>query len=197
MKVSRTSKRTVLGETKTGQIGKLPTDFSSISSTWSEADRSNVPAGAGESQRVGRHIAISGVHLEGVLSSGVSNLATDDKYNLVRIVIGIWTTATPCAGLDRDLPIDKWYQGKGKLIRKIYDQVIPLESPGRDSTGYMPALRKVSIHRRFKNPVICTYADDTVNYPDKRVVFSFVSDSGVVTNPGFIEGYYHIEYMDV
>jgi len=178
-------------------MGNLTSDFSSISTTWTEADRSNIPAGAGESQRVGRQVAITGVHLDGVLESGVSNIVTDDKFNLVRVVIGLWTSATPCTGLDRNLPITKWYQGKGKLVHKLFDQVFSLESPWRDSTGYMPALQKVSIHRRLKNPVIVTYADDSVNYPDKRVIFSIVSDSSAVSNPGFIQGYYHIEYKDI
>lgn len=175
----------------------LTTAFPSISSTWNYFQYQ--PAqGVDIATRVGRKIVITGFELRGVLQHGTSNIATDDKYNIVRIVSGVAPfesgvfTPLGSLGLSEPLVHDS---NQGQLIsRKLYDRVITLKSPGPDSVGYMPDLKSIRIKKRLNLTV--HYASDATGYPDKIPFIAMKSDSVAAPSPGFVQGWIKIWWKD-
>lgn len=177
--------------------------LTSIPSTWVEVNGVNPAQGTAKNQRIGTKIRVKSIEVNAVLAQGSGGVLTDDPYNIMRIVIGKYTgqTATPLAtaGITINQPIKKdWSDARGTLIQKYVDRYIPLEVASTEKgggDGYTPALAKFKYFKRFKNFVI-TYNDDTINYPNARLIMSVISDSGAVTNPGFVAGYAVVRYED-
>ena len=150
---------------------------SGIGTSWTE--NTYVPAqGAGLSDRIGNKISITELSFSAVLVGGQSNLATDDNRNWFRLVMGIWKNSASGAASSHTplysnsypahLPIDK--QTQPTLLIKCYDKTIVLNSPGRDSTGYMPAQKSISCTYKFSKPVVVTW--DALGVPDKQFFMS-------------------------
>nr|UOF80228.1 capsid protein [Cressdnaviricota sp.] len=177
--------------------------LTSIPSTWVEVNGVNPAQGIAKNQRIGTKIRVKSIEVNAVLAQGSGSVLTDDPYNIMRIVIGKYTgqTATPLAtaGITMHQPIKKdWTDARGTLIQKYVDRYVPLEVQSTEKgggDGYTPALKSFRYYKRFKNFVI-TYNDDTNNYPNQRLIMSVISDSGAVTNPGFVAGYTVVRYED-
>lgn len=177
--------------------------LTSIPSTWVEVNGVNPAQGIAKNQRIGTKIRVKSIEVNAVLAQGSGSVLTDDPYNIMRIVIGKYTgqTATPLAtaGITMHQPIKKdWSDARGTLIQKYVDRYVPLEVQSTEKgggDGYTPALKSFRYYKRFKNFVI-TYNDDTNNYPNQRLIMSVISDSGAVTNPGFVAGYTVVRYED-
>lgn len=182
----------------------LTSSIGSINSSWNEIDLcSNIVIGTDVGNRIGRKIAINSFYLDGVLQGGQSNLATDDAFNTVRFVLGLWRSQTPCAlnGLDIGSMINKsGYGSTGgiSLVRKYRDFKIILSTPGADSTGYLPAVRKVRIYVKFRRPINITFpATSTTTIQSTYLILSVISDSVAIPNPGFISGRYSLTWHDI
>jgi hypothetical protein len=175
---------------------------SGIGNTWTEASTDFVQ-GAGLAQRIGNKISITELSFAGMLCGGQSNLALDDNRNWFRLVLGIWknpsvgasSSHTPLYSnsVPSSMPLDK--STAPTLIYKVFDKSIPLNSPGRDSTGYMPAQKFVSCTYKFRRPVVITW--DVNGVPDKQIFMSAVSDSSAAPSPGFVSGYLKVAWIDI
>lgn len=190
-------------EDKYNIINMTAGGLNSIPSTWVEVNGCTPAQGVSKNQRIGTKIRVKSIEINTVISEGSNGTAVDDQYNIMRVVIGKYTgqTAAPLitAGVGFNDPIKKdWSDARGTLVQKLVDRYIPLavastEKGGGD--GYTPTLKKFKYYKRFKNFVI-TFADDSINYPNYRLIMSFISDSAVVTNPGFVAGYAVVRFED-
>lgn len=193
----------------------LVSDFGSVTSAWSESIHTGIGTGAYVTQRVGNKIAINSFTLHGVLANGSSGTSADDPYNNIRLIIAIWDRSwtapmTSWASVDSTIfnaPVTKYANNGGaRLIKKIFDQYIPLEVTGTEKgsgDGYTPALRNVDLYFKFKKPIIVNYVGSTsttsaaLEGPDKNLIISIASDSSVIPNAGFISGYSVMTFYDV
>lgn len=176
----------------------LTSTFSSVGNTWVETDLTAISQGTGVSNRIGHQVKTKAFYIRGTLVGGQSNLATDDNRNTFRIVLALWdsTVATPLASNGADLSSYIARQstvGRG-LIKKYMDKVIELPTQGRDSTGYLPAIRQI---RKFiKCPAFIRYYGSVAGNDNRKLILSMISDSGAVSHPGFTQGQYTLFYED-
>jgi len=190
-------KRLPTPETKLVEIA-LSGTFSSISNSWTELELTNIAQGIADYQRIGDHITSRYFSLQGTLVGGQSNLATDDNRNVVRIVLAWWDgrSTTPCASnsvvINDRIALDDT-TGIG-LMKILYDRTLTLNSPGRDSTGYMPAQRFVKFSRRLLRRV--PYTGSNGQTGNRKLILSIISDSLVASNPGFVMGRAIFKFMD-
>lgn len=168
--------------------------LSSISSIYNELNICNPAQGDTSSTRTGRRIKIKSVELRGVIAQGSNDGTANDSYNVLRMVLGIYdgTSDTPLTGTSLNSPITK--ELNNHIRRILVDRYIPLNSVGKGTNGYIPTIKNVRIYKKLNT--LIEYADDTTTYPNKRLILSFQSDSGVVVNPGFVCGYVTVRYED-
>jgi len=182
----------------------LSTYFPSISTTWSELDITNIGQGTTVQTRIGSQVHITTIRITGVIAQGSSQTALDDPYNVVRIVVGLYTAgglpSTPLltAGATLNSPICSQSNTNGRLVRKFLDVYVPLhvvcvERDGGD--GYVPSLKKFdySVRVSFRQ----TYGTDAATYPNHTVILSMISDSSAVPGPGFVAGRVETRFTDV
>jgi hypothetical protein len=173
----------------------LVTNFASVGTGGAIVDLcSGIQQGLDTYNRVGRSILVSRIHLVGTLVGGQANTAPDDDRNVFRLSIGTgWPAAPLLTGgyytldsvLDpRTLP---------GLIKPFYDKTMVLAAPGRDSTGYLEAVREVAIDIRPN--VYCNFTSTTVSGPISFFLWC-LSDSSGVPNPGFVNGVVSVEFTD-
>ena len=181
----------------------LDTLFPSVSNNWTEANVCNPDQGDTVSTRVGRRIRIKSISIRGILLGGVSDLSTDDVYNTVRIVIGLYqgTSNTPLAaggqGYDNPLIATSGTSAGQRLIKKYYDKYHAIQTCGKGlSAGYAPVPREFEFYKRFFRPIVVTYGDSTEDYPSKALIMSMQSDSMAASNPGFVCGYVMCKFED-
>lgn len=193
----RSFPRSLMPEVK-HNASPLASSFSSIGGAWVEVDLTNIAQSVTQVTRVGDHIRAKSFSLNGVLVGGQSNLATDDNRNIVRIVLAWWdsSSATPLATngatIDSRIQSDELF-GKG-LLKMIYNKTVVLTSSGRDSTGYMPAQRFVKIWKKLYRYV--SYSNVTGTTAGQKLILSMISDSAVVSHPGFVQGNYFFKFTD-
>lgn len=174
----------------------MTTAFSSVSTTTTFIDLAAlIGAGTDYFNRIGRQVTLSRLQVSGLLVGGQVNLAADDSYNSFRITVAsgnVGMTWTPF-GLTQVLSADL-IPG---LDRVLYDRVFPLSSPGRDSTGYMKALRRVNINLAL--PQIVTHFQTAAagSQNGNTVYLVMVSDSVAMPNPGFVDGSWVLRFIDL
>lgn len=171
----------------------LTTNLGSVSTAMStQTLTGQIQIGTALTQRVGRSIHIKRISLDGILVGGQSNLATDDNRNTVRLVCAEMDVGASLSIAVGDILDPRTQRG---IQRIYYDQLIFLQSPGRDSTGYMPAMRRVSISLPINRDL--SYVTDGLN-GESRTYFAWfmVSDSLLAANPGFTSGATLTEYTD-
>lgn len=180
----------------------LASNWGSVGNSWIEVNLCNPAQGLTETTRIGRKIRIKSINLRGIMVGGQTNTVADDKYNVVRIIIGLYTygpsgsNVLNTAGATISQPITKNWNTKGMLIKKFYDKYITLPVAGLDSTGYVGLPKQWKYFKRLGKGILVNYADDSSSYPNKAIVMSVISDSTAVANPGFISGYGLISYED-
>lgn len=168
----------------------LPSVASSITNSWTLYEPTNlIRVGADFSQRIGRQIRLTRLNMKGMLVGGQSNLATDDPRNVVRIVIALVDgsfDATSMAALTLSTPITN--QNVTGLLKIYADRLYNLRVFSRDSTGYVPCQLEVSVSTPLN--ALVHYNDSIGGFsPVPRVYVMFLSDSAVVSNPGFVSGF--------
>lgn len=173
----------------------LTTAFSSVSTSVAYIDLcALIGAGTDYYNRVGRQITQQHLSVSGTLVGGQSNLATDDPYNVFRMTVvkgnvgmtfGTW-------GLTQVLSADTILG----LDRVLYDRCITLSSPGRDSTGYMRAVQRVDISVRLPDVVTHFTTAAAGSQNGETCYLVMISDSSVVSNPGFVDGSWVLRFSD-
>lgn len=185
-------------ENKFGNLN-LTANFSSVGSAWVEYEVTNIPQGSVISQRTGNQIRLRGYYVGGTIVGGQSNLASDDNRNTLRIVIALWdsSNATPLTtnGADLNSLIAKETSAGKGLVKKYVDTIIELRSPGRDSTGYLPAMRYFKKFLKLHNTLI-RYSGAGSTTAQRKLIISMVSDSLVISHPGFTQGRHTLYYED-
>lgn len=169
----------------------LPAGFNSIGNTWAETDLlASLSQGDDIGQRNGRRVYVRAVELRGVLAGAQSNLATDDAYNNVRIVVARYTggagSLTPLGSSGGAILFSTaLVPGYGQNCQRVYyDKIHTLQSAGRDSVGYVACAKSISI--KLKTPMLATFNGVGASTNLDHLVVSCISDSTLAPNPGFI-----------
>lgn len=181
----------------------LPSVMNSVSTTWTELDLcSSIAAGVALGDRVGRSIRVKSVRIRGVLANGSTGTATDDPYNVMRFILGRFqSVATPLATAGATInSVLRRTDNTRNYLRQIYmDRYVPLEVTSTEKgagDGYTPQLKHFNYFKSFKPALKLEWGDDSVTYPNNRLMFSAISDSSAIVNPGFIVGNLEVTYED-
>lgn len=189
--VKKIVKKEIANEVETKLLTQnTSTTFNSIGTSWVELECTGLSQGDTQGTRDGNQITLKGLRLTGVLVGGQSNLATDDNRNFVRIVVALWDSksATPLQTngcTSSALLSDKVATGTG-LIKKYYDKIHLLPVAGRDSTGYIPSMKYIKKFFKFNRKI--NYQSTVAGSAQNKLIISMISDSGAVSNPGFVQG---------
>lgn len=170
--------------------------FSSIPAAWQEVNLVSMSQGVNEGERIGNKIRVTAFQFYGVLSGGQTNSVLDDNRNFVRIVLCTATYPSPLLTAVQGVNSPIQRDSCNVLLRKYWDKVVTLDSPGRDSVGYMPPTKIVKYYKRFKKPIDIIFANTGAGTSGKFLTLSMISDSGAVPNPGFVQGFYKLHYED-
>ena len=172
---------------------------SSIGTAGYLLDAARIGQGVDNELRVGRKVNPLTLRLNGVLHGGQSNTAVDDSINTVRLIL-----FTGAPNLSAAAAATAWSLNKpgdparmGGCYSVLLDVTLVLVSPGRDSTGYLPAARHVNYVvslRQALPELMFSGSDGTTNHTG--VYLFALSDSSAMPNPGFVSGGLTIDYLD-
>jgi len=189
-------------------VTDLSTSYSSISGAWNESNLIRVAQGSDVYARTGRRINVRSIEIKGVLCQGTSGSAADDPYNVVRVILGLYTgphdvgPLFASSTLTVDSPVSPWNVGGSstanqRMIRKYWDRYFSFSSPSpRNDSGYVPATIPFRYFKRFVKPMFIQFGDGSANSADKWFWLSMVSDSVAIPNPGVISGYCVLTFED-
>jgi len=147
------------------------------------------------SQRIGNIIEPVRFLLDGTLRSGDTNTLTDDAYNTVRISV-VWAVpgtsfATYSIGSilgPRECP---------GLLGVIFDKKIDLVSSGRDTVGYVPAVKSVRFNVKVNRNNFIVFSGTGANSDTSATIYLLeVSDSYFPNHPGWVGGSAMLQYVD-
>jgi len=173
-------------------IQGAPFAFSSISTSGSQYDLvTPIVLGLDTYNRIGRSIRLIRFQLCGLLVGGQSNLGTDDKYNTVRINL-LWGTPSMYAAALPSLQVPVTPQYVPGLIENLHEAHVSPRSYSRDSTGYMPATAPIDFGVNLKSRQI-VYG---LAAPGMVLSVACLSDSSLVPNPGFSNGFMALWFED-
>lgn len=185
------------------QYSSLVTDFSSVGNAWIERSMNQIQQGNEMWNRIGRSIKVKAIEMKGIIAQGSAESATDDAYNVMRVVIGLYNnkSLTPLAsgGATLDIPISQRLVSNGQLLRKYMDKYIPLEVSSTEQgegDGYTPSLRSFKYYKRFKKPIYITYNGTQTTDANKYLMIAMLSDSAGIPNPGVINGWWKLTFED-
>jgi len=173
----------------------LTTNWNAIGATGTTQELTQlITQGLGLYQRLGRQVHLKRLQLVGLLHGAQTNLITDDAYNEVRIMVIEGAPNTSFAGIALNSVVEpKTFQ---YLHRVLLDRRIMLKVPARDSTGYLPALVPVDINVPMS--MLVDYMSEAGNFTTSRSLYLYmVSDSALVPNPGFVTGYFNLEFTSL
>lgn len=156
-------------------------------------------SGSDQGTRVGSRIAITEVEIEGVLTGGQTGTVADDASNVIRFVVGFWdgyNNITPLAttGVNINSALDD--TTCRSLVSKYLDTYVILESANALTAGFSTAVKTFTWRRRFSKPLIVTYTGTAAASGNEALVFSAISDSSAIPNPGFTQGRIKMSYID-
>lgn len=178
-------------------------NIGTLTDNWTEINLCAPTQGDLITNRTGQQIQIKSIELRFVMRGGANELATDDAFNVIRIVMARWSgsTDTPLDDLNTGFsdPINMSLKSGGRLIKKYYDKYVTFtvtstEKGGGD--GYSPTVRQIKYFKRFKNPIKITYGDNGVTMPTSRFILSCIGDSAVATSPMVYCGYTMATFED-
>lgn len=171
---------------------ELPAVFTAVSTTWVETDLCSLSQGVGRGNRVGNSVKITSLEVEALLIGA-------DDYNVMRVIIALWTGAsgtTPLNGLGyvapeygMNSPYKTYYGTQSKMLRKLYDNYIVID---KDNAIVAP----LTYYKKFKRPIHIQYGDNTSTYPSARLMMAILSDSGAVSHPYVLNGYSMVRFED-
>jgi len=146
-----------------------------------------------QNNRIGNMVKAHSFVIDGVITGGQTNVITDDNRNTVRFVVASAVPGFSWTGLTLSSILDpRMLNG---LHRVLWDETFIMESPGRDSTGYLPAMklitRKIHVHQQ-----LVFSGSGITSQSDRSIWVAFVSDSAVAPSPGFVSGAMGLSYLD-
>jgi hypothetical protein len=163
----------------------LTTNYSSISTTPTVVDVTlKIASGTGFADRIGRNVHLSHIIVNGQLCGGQTGLGTDDFRNVVRLSVMSYAPGTVIAGYNISSLLDP--RTTLGLNRTLFDRVYALESQGKDTLGYLQAYTQVAFRVNVNKDII--YGADGAAAGNPQILFTAVSDSLAVPNPGFTAG---------
>jgi len=174
------------------------TQFGAVSTTLTTYScYSKLAQGASINQRIGLAIEPRSLTIEGTLQGGQSNLATDDSVNTFRVLIVAGPPGVTPSSINVSSIIDVRSTPGVDVV--LADRIVTLESPSRDGTGYMPAVKRFKLVitdlRKKIGPIYFTGGAGTVK--NRELWICVVSDSAVAPSPGFINGALKFDYYDL
>ncbi len=183
---TRRNKAAVLSKPR--KYKNYPLDaFTSLTTTWTVGDCASIANGTGISDRIARRVRPGVGHLRATLCGGQTNAITDDAYNTVRIVVveasdtlvaGDWSSVT----IDTPAVVGVW----PKVRRFLFEKFVSISSYGLDSTGYIARIARLD----YDFPIGGELEWDSTGGTDhaaSTLYVACISDSGAVTNPGFVD----------
>lgn len=196
--------RMVRPELKKGFQLMTTMGLDSVGTAWREYDIvGQIIPGAGVNSRVGRRIEIHSCRFRGILTGGATGGGpVDEYYNNIRLMIYTMKqnktaalTPAATAGYVINTPLNKLYMPG--LEKVLYDRFIGMTNQPWAANSCSPATREVDMYKKFKNPILCNFTGDLINYNQFQIYVSMVTDSGAVPHPGFTSGYFEVSYYDV
>lgn len=173
----------------------LTSKFRSVATTPNGLDlATGIVQGDDFSQRTGRMVRLTKVHLVGQLVGGQANTVADESDNCFRIML-VQTAAgaSPASAFTISVPPDS---RQLSCQRVVYDEMFTLTSPGRDSVGYLPASTMVNLHLPVSQEIIFV-GGGAASQAGLSLQLWMVSDSAAVPNPGFTSGFLAMEFEDL
>jgi len=146
------------------------------------------------SNRVGSLIELHSFGLRATLVGGQSNIVTDDAYNTVRLVVAVTEPACTFATLTMNSILGP--RDQSGVHQVLYDKVITLSSPGRDSVGYLPAVKTVSLNLPLRNLRVRFTGAGANTVSNETILIGVVSDSAAAPSPAFVSGQALLYYSD-
>lgn len=144
--------------------------------------------------RIGRSIHVLGLSFFGQLCGGQSNIALDDNRNVVRLSVITAVSGATVGSLAYSLNTPLCNRTTVGLAHVYHDELISLESPGRDSTGYMPALADVQFRVNLGFKLNYTSGAAVPSFKDLFLVA--ISDSSAAPSPGFTNGAFYLTFVE-
>lgn len=183
--------------TEVKYIGSVLTgNFASVSTAGALQDLgTNIAEGSEMNQRVGRTITLRSLDVFGTLLGGQVNLVGDDSHNTVRIVVFEGQPGLVAAGINWTLNTVADPRTINGCSRILSDRFYKLVSPGRDSTGYVPAEQLVKFSVPLSGQMI--FSGAAAGTQSGRTIYMYmVTDSAGVPNPGFSTGVASLSWYD-
>lgn len=140
---------------------------------------------------------VDAIDLDVSIEGGQSNLATDDSHNTVRLSIVMGEPGTMAANMLANVGVSTFLTTKSVqgLERVFFDRVLDLITPGRDSTGYLPAIKHLKVRVPIRHLLQYIGAlGSTISF--RTVGVFMVSDSSVPSHPGLTYGNLTMSYVD-
>jgi len=78
----------------------------------------------------------------------------------------------------------------------LADRIVTLQTPGRDSTGYLPAVRRISMSVDLTRVGPIYFSGGAATVKNREVYVVMVSDSSLAPNPGFTNGALKFDFYD-
>jgi hypothetical protein len=135
--------------------------------------------------------------LRGTLVGGQINAVTDDPYNAFRIMVitGNVGISVPIAALIVSSVLSPELVPGLKSV--LYDKAFPLQSPGKDGTGYLRAVKEVTIDLRLPS-IVANFSGSAAGTQTGTTAYLIMaSDSSTVPNPGLVDGTWVLAFSDV
>lgn len=179
--------------------------FSSVGNTWTELDLlGGITQGLDAyAQRIGRSINVIGVQIKGVLWGGATGVSgVDDPYDNIRYVVtrqsqtktGGPLTPFASSSVAISSPLSR---SVNPQLEHIYrDKFIGFTNHSWSAGSANPAHRVINDYIRFKRPLKVNFTGTSGNYNQTQIYLHMISDSPIVPNPGFVNGWFKVIYTD-
>jgi hypothetical protein len=141
-------------------------------------------AGVDVQNRLGRRCVVKRINFRGEVIGAQTNSVADDPWNTFRVIVAVIRSgSTPfTAGFSVNSQIDARYQSGIKMV--LLDKAVVVQSPAKDSTGYIQAGKILEFDLRGLNIPFEYTTSAAGASSDYTIVINAVSDSAAVVNPG-------------
>jgi hypothetical protein len=175
----------------------MHTNFASVGTAALIASMTGpLSAGTDNVHRIGNVIRTTEIGFNGTLVGGQSNVIADDPYNSVRVLVLEGNTALLTTNVALFTMSAVISPATIPGLRQIhYDKICDLVPPGRDSTGYMPAVRVFNWSKKISRQIAYTGAAANTDYLNSFCIV-MVTDSAIVPHPGFENGSAFVNFVD-
>jgi len=111
--------------------------FNSVHNAWADLNLTRITQGNDVFARIGRRVNVRSIEIKGAIAQGATGVAFDDSYNVMRIILALWTglatsNSAPLGSSSFTInsPISPWNSGVSstayRMQRKYLDIAISL-----------------------------------------------------------------------